>query len=61
MAVAWSEEHDGNVLTLRVSGKLTSEDYDRFVPQTERLIQQHGSIRILFDMQDFHGWEMAAL
>ena len=61
MAVALNEEHDGKVLTINVSGKLTPEDYDRFVPQTERLIQQHGPIRILFDMQDFHGWELAAL
>ncbi len=61
MAVALSEEHDGKVLTINVSGKLTAEDYDRFVPQTERLIQQHGPIRVLFDMQDFHGWELAAL
>ena len=61
MAVALSEEHDGKVLTIQVSEKLTAEDYDRFVPQTKRLIQQHGPIRILFDMQDFHGWQLAAL
>ena len=61
MTVELSTQHDGKVLTIRASDKLTSEDYDHFLPETERLIQQHGKLRVLFDMRDFHGWEMAAL
>ncbi len=52
---------DSNVIEIRVSGKLSREDYDVFVPEIENLIAQHGKVRILFDMHDFHGWETAAI
>ncbi len=51
----------GNVVRIRVSGKLTSQDYEQFVPPTEALITQQGKIRVLFEMHDFHGWDVAAL
>ena len=47
--------------TVRMSGKLTKEDYKHFVPEVERLITSHGKIRILCQMHDFHGWRLAAL
>ena len=50
-----------NVIEIKVSGKLSKEDYDVFVPEIEELIKQHGTVRILFDMHDFHGWETAAI
>lgn len=49
-----------NVVVLRVSGKLTKEDYEMFVPELEKWIERHGKIRILFDMVDFHGWTLSA-
>ena len=30
------------------------------MPQFEQYIQQHGNLRVLFDMTGFHGWEAAA-
>ncbi len=54
-------EAGGKVLAIELSGKLTKEDYERFVPQVEGLIQQHGKIRVLCQMHDFHGWELGAL
>ena len=59
MAVEISQ--NGNILEVRASGKLTHEDYQEFVPATEKMIEEHGKIRIVFQMHDFHGWEMAAL
>jgi hypothetical protein len=61
MVVKLGEVEGGNVLEIQVSGKLTHEDYEQFVPEFERLIQENGKIRILFEMTDFHGWEFAAL
>jgi hypothetical protein len=61
MGAELREEVDGKVLNVRVSGKLTKEDYARFVPEFEKLIGQHGKIRVLFEMDDFHGWDVAAL
>jgi hypothetical protein len=31
------------------------------VPEIERWIKDHGKLRLLFDMRDFHGWTVAAL
>jgi hypothetical protein len=61
MALEVSEQAGGKVLEVRVSDKLVKADYEQFVPEVERLIQQHGRIRVLFDMRDFHGWTMGAL
>jgi hypothetical protein len=61
MAVETREDTGGKVLEVRASGKLSREDYERFVPEVERLIGEHGKVRILFDMHDFHGWTAGAL
>jgi hypothetical protein len=55
------EEAGGKILEIKISGKLSKEDYQRFVPQVEKLIKDHGKIRMLLEMHDFHGWEMGAL
>ena len=47
----------GKVVTIKVSGKLTRQDYDVFLPEIERSISEHGKIRVLFEMVDFHGWD----
>ena len=56
-----NEKREGKLLGVHVSGKLTTEDYEHFIPAVERLIQQHGKIDILFEMTDFHGWEPGAM
>ena len=61
MPIQLNEENGGKLIAVHVSGKLTKEDYERFVPEFERLVQQVGKLRVLFDMTDFHGWEPAAL
>ncbi len=60
MPIQLNEENNGKLLTVHVSGKLVKGDYTDFVPAFERLVQQHGKIRILFDMSGFHGWEASA-
>lgn len=56
------ETQEGNpTIEVQVSGKLTSSDYDMLVPAVEALISEHGKVRILFDMHDFHGWDLGAL
>ena len=39
---------------------MTDADYERFVPEFDRLAKQHGKIRVLFEMSQFHGWEAKA-
>jgi hypothetical protein len=50
-----------NVLEVRLTGKLTREFYERFVPEVERQIQQYGKLRILLELRDFQGWTVGAL
>jgi len=51
----------GNIARVAISGKLSKEDYEIFLPLVESLIDKHGKIRILFEMSDFHGWDAGAL
>ena len=47
-------------ITVHATGKLRAEDYEHFVPDVDKLIEENGTIRILFDMEDFHGCEPGA-
>ena len=61
MPLQFETKEGTNIVTIEVSGKLSSEDYEKFVPPFEELIQKYGKLRILFIMRDFHGWDMSAL
>jgi hypothetical protein len=61
MTVELREEDGGKVLKVLLSGKLHADDYRRFGGDVDRLIQQHGKLRILVQMHDFHGWDLGAL
>ena len=61
MAITLREEAGGKLLEVTLSGKLHADDYERFGPEVNRLVQQHGKLRMLVRMQDFHGWSMGAL
>ena len=54
-------ELDTDSLELHLSGKLTRLDYEQFIPEIERRIQEQGKIRLLIILEDFHGWHLAAL
>ena len=60
MPVTLSEKEQGKILEVQVTGKLVHQDYEGFVPEFDRLTKQHGKIRLLFEMTDFHGWEAQA-
>lgn len=61
MAIEFSEELDGRLMTVKVSGKLAKTDYEFFLPEVERLIKKNVKIDILLIMHDFHGWDAGAL
>lgn len=61
MSVNFQEEAGGKCLLIQLSGKLTKEDYQHFVPAVEMLIKQQGKIRVLVQMREFHGWTLPAL
>lgn len=61
MAIELNEKREGRLLEIHASGKLTTADYEQFAPTLERLIKQHGKIDLLFEMSEFHGWEVGAM
>jgi hypothetical protein len=46
---------------IEATGTLKHSDYKHFVSDFEHLVDQHGKLRILFDMTRFEGWEANAL
>jgi hypothetical protein len=61
MSVELHEEAGGKILILNLNGKLAKEDYAHFSPEVERAVKEHGKIRMLVRMHDFHGWSTGAL
>ena len=61
MAIQITEEDNGKVVVVRISGTVQKKDYVKFVPEVDRLVQQHGKLRMLFEMLDFHGWTAGAM
>jgi len=53
-------ECQGNVVAVRASGQLTHEDYEQFRPRVEEAQRRHGSVRVLMELDDFHGWTVGA-
>jgi hypothetical protein len=51
----------GQQLHVKVTGKLSKEAYEAFAPVVNEQIEEHGKVRILFEMHDFHGWTAGAL
>jgi hypothetical protein len=50
-----------NTVGFKLSGKLTDEDYQQFVPLIDEAIAQSGKVRVLAQFHDFHGWDLHAL
>jgi hypothetical protein len=46
-----------DVLGVRASDTLTEADYDRLVPFLEARVREHGPLRVLVLMEDWHGWD----
>ncbi|MEH6470425.1 MAG: STAS/SEC14 domain-containing protein [Halopseudomonas sp.] len=55
------EQSSSNRLGFLASGKLTDNDYKNFlIPEIQQALEQHPSIRLLFLLEGFRGWELQA-
>jgi hypothetical protein len=61
MAVDLEPMGEGKTLVVRVTGKFGKQDHEQFAPAVEQLANKHGKIRVLFEAQDFQGWDADAL
>ena len=49
------------VLGFKISGKLHDDDYKNFVPVIDAAVAKQGTVRLLAQFNDFHGWDLHAL
>jgi hypothetical protein len=61
MSFTVTETMEGKIIEVQITGKLTKEAYQEFVPATEAAIARHGKVRMLVILHDFHGWTAGAL
>lgn len=47
-----------NLIAMRVSGVLTSQEIDHFKALVRDVIDQFGEVRMYFEMQEFDGWQV---
>lgn len=50
----------GTVASLKISGKLTQDDYRDLAPKLEGLLDKNGRTRVLVVLEDFQGWTPSA-
>ena len=48
------------VIGYRLSGKLHDEDYEVIRASVDAAIAAEGKVRLLFQLEDFHGWDLHA-
>jgi len=61
MPVSFTHNEQHKFLEVRASGKLEKSDYQQFGPKFEELVRQHGKLRVLLILDDFHGWTFGGL
>ena len=51
---------EDNIFAFKATGKLTEEDYEKFLPELVKLIKENGKISLFVELEDFKGWEPKA-
>lgn len=52
---------EDDIFAVRATGKLTHEDYQRFLPELEARIPADSPVSLLIELDDFHGWTLEAM
>jgi len=59
--ITFLEFADEKTLAMKVSGKLTHQDYEEFIiPKLELILATHDSAHVYIQAEDFHGWDFRA-
>jgi len=61
MSMILEERKAEKFVEVHVRGKIDREDYRHTMPELDRLIEEHGKVRLLVDMTGFDGWTVGAL
>ena len=55
------EHLETNLIAVTANGTLTESDYETLKPRLEQEAQQHDTLRLVWEMRDFGGWQPGAL
>lgn len=62
MPVELVKDAEKDLVEIDVSGRLTNEDYHKFVPEVEQFLKEHGGkASLLFNMHNFSGWDFGGM
>ncbi len=59
--LAYKEHDNAQAVEIRLSGRVSTEEFDRVAAKLEAFIARHGEIRVLEVVDDFEGMDAAAL
>lgn len=51
----------GNVVGVKVDGKLTHADCERLIAKFEEVIREHGKVSVFCELEDCQGWDFGAI
>ena len=49
-----------NIVAYRITGKLSHEDYQTFLPQIEELLKENNQLSLFIELDNFKGWDLKA-
>ena len=59
--LTYTEHDNAQAVEITVSGKVSTEEFDRLAQKLEAFIARHGRVRVLERITDFEGMDAAAL
>lgn len=59
--ISTMERSSGNLLGYSVSGDVTKADFGTLTPVAASVVAEHGSVRLLLDVTDFHVEKISAM
>ena len=61
MPIEMKKGNGSRILDVVLIGRLVKTDYSSLIATFQQLIKMHGTIRVLLDMTQFHGWDAGGM
>ena len=59
--LSYTEHDNAQAVEITLSGRVSTEEFDRVAKKLEAFIDRHGQVRVLEQIKDFEGMDAAAL
>lgn len=59
--LSYAEHDNAQAVEIRLSGRVSTDEFDRVANKLEAFIKRHGQVRVMEVIQDFEGMDAAAL